>query len=136
MPPPFPPPGNGRAANVLFRFLLAGYLWFSLCVYLISRKRNVSGAWMAWVPILQIAPFLESADKPLWWALFLFIPLVNGVVWIYLWMCIAENLGYSKWRGLLMLVPVVNVVFPIVLAVSGVTGSRGMEEATEEIPAA
>lgn len=99
-------------------FLIAAYLYFSLCLYLIARKLKVSGAWIAWVPLFQILTFMESASKPAWWALLLFVPVVNAIVSIYLWMCISENLGRGKWLGLLMLVPVVNLVFPGVLAFS------------------
>jgi hypothetical protein len=97
---------------------VAVYVYFSLCMYLIAKKLNVDVAWMSWVPILQAWPFISSAGKPCWWVLLFFIPLVNFVVYVYLWMCICENLGRSKWLGLLILVPIVNMVLPGVLAFS------------------
>ncbi len=97
---------------------LAFYIYYSLCMYLIAKKLNVAEAWMSWVPILNLWPFLSSAGKPCWWVLLLFIPLVNVIVMIYLWMCICENLGRNKWLGLLILVPIVNMILPGILAFS------------------
>jgi len=97
---------------------LAVYIYSSLCLYLIAKKRNLDEAWAAWIPLLQMWPLMSAAGKPLWWIILLFIPFVNAVIGIYLWMCIAENLGRNKWLGLLMLIPVVNFVFMGVLAFS------------------
>jgi Family of unknown function (DUF5684)/Domain of unknown function (DUF4124) len=103
---------------IIFIFLVVGYLYFSLCLYLIARKLNVASAWIAWVPLFQIVTFLHSASKPAWWILLFFVPLVNIIIHIYLWICISENLGRDKWLGLLMLVPIVNIVYPGMLAFS------------------
>jgi len=128
VPPPAPPvnmpPANVLAAVVagfltVILFVVAGlYVYFSLCMYLIAKKLNVAEAWAAWIPILQVWPFLSSAGKPCWWVLLLFIPFVNAFVGVYLWMCITENLGRNKWLGLLMLLPIVNFVLMGVLAFS------------------
>jgi hypothetical protein len=48
----------------------------------------------------------------------MFIPLLNIIVIVYLWMCISENLGRNKWLGLLWLVPLINLVFIGFLAFS------------------
>jgi hypothetical protein len=106
------------AAIVLLILLVLGYLYFSLCLFLIARKLNVAGAWMAWVPILQVFTFISCAHKPVWWFLLLLVPIVNFFITIYLWMSIAENLGREKWFALLMLVPVVNLIYMGVLAFS------------------
>jgi hypothetical protein len=95
------------------------YVYFSLCMYLIARKLNVPAAWTAWLPILQVWPFLGSAGKSLWWAILLLIPLVNVFVGVFLWMRITENLGRNSMLGVLMLLPVVNLVLLGVLAFSG-----------------
>ena len=117
----------GLGSLFLF-FVFLVYLYFSLCLYLIARKLNLSGAWMAWVPILQVFTFIGCAGKPAWWFLLLLVPIVNFFVTIYLWMCIAENLGREKWFALLTLVPVVNLIYMGVLAFS--------KEGAETSPAA
>lgn len=108
-----------RLLTMALYVLFFGYLYFSLCLYLIAQKLNVSGAWVAWVPLFQVFTFLQSASKPAWWVLLFFVPFVNMVIPTYLWMCISENLGREKWFGLLMLVPVVNLIYLGMLAFSG-----------------
>jgi hypothetical protein len=126
VPSPFLP-GGASPEDVLpailagfmtvFLFIAVGvYIYTALCLYLIAKKLNVAEAWAAWIPIIQVWPFLTSAGKPCWWVILLLIPFVNAVVGVYLWMCIAENLGRNKWLGLLMLLPIVNIVFMGVLA--------------------
>jgi hypothetical protein len=102
-------------------FLVLGaalYVYFSLCLYLIAKKLNVQAPWTAWIPIVNIWTLLQAAGKPCWWVLLFFIPFVSIIVIAYVWMCIAENLGRNKWLGLLMLVPIVNLVYIGVLAFS------------------
>ena len=102
-----------------FLFVIIGfYLYYCLCIYLIAKKLDVPAAWTAWFPILQIWAFFRSAGKSLWWFLLLLVPFVGLIVFVYLWMCILENLGKNKWLGLLMLVPIINMVFLGVLAFS------------------
>jgi len=103
------------------------YLYSSLCLFLIAKKLDVPAAWLAWIPILQVWTFFQSAGKSLLWILLFFIPFVNLIVAVYLWMCIAENLGKNKWLGLLTLLPIANFILPAVLAFSkkeGMSASR------------
>ena len=115
-------PAAGIMAFVMAFFMIilvaiaAAYVYFSLCLYLIAKKLNVSAPWTAWVPIVNIWTILTAADKPLWWVLLFFIPFVGIIVVAYVWMCIVENLGRNKWLGLLMLVPIVSLVYIGVLA--------------------
>jgi hypothetical protein len=94
------------------------YFYSSLCLFLIAKKLDVPAAWLAWIPVLQVWTFFQSAGKSLLWILLFFIPFVNVIVAVYLWMCIAENLGKNKWLGLLTLVPIANLLLPAVLAFS------------------
>lgn len=117
-------PPNAVAALVagfltVFLYIVAGlYLYGSLCLYLIAKKLNVPAAWTAWIPILQIWAFFASAKQPLWMVLLFIIPFVNAIAATYLWICIVENLGRNKMLGLLMLIPVVNLMFLGFLAFS------------------
>ncbi len=133
--PSFPAFRNGPPPEMLLA-LLAGfmtviliisaalYLYSSLCLFLIAKKLDVPAAWTAWIPIIQIWAFFQSAGKSLLWILLFFIPFVNLIVVVYLWMCIAENLGKNKWLGLLTLVPIANLILPAVLAFSKKEGAE------------
>ncbi len=89
------------------------YVWVVLCLYLIARKVDIPDAWFAWVPILNLILICRVADKPGWWFLLLFIPLVNIVVYLDIWMTIAEDCNRPAWLGVLMLIPVVNLVIEV-----------------------
>jgi hypothetical protein len=47
-----------------------------------------------------------------------FIPLVNIVFMIIVWMAIAKELGKPEWLGVLMIIPVANIIIPGYLAFS------------------
>ena len=50
---------------MIFLMLFAGmYVYFSLCLYLIAKKLNVSAPWTAWIPIVNIWTILQAAGKP------------------------------------------------------------------------
>jgi hypothetical protein len=119
-------------SGIVIFVVLALYIYISLCLYLIAKKIDVPNPWLAWVPLADLWTFVASAGKEWWWlpimaaliALslipyigFIFI-LLNIAAAIYLWICITENVGKNKWLGLLMIVPVVNLIFPAILAFS------------------
>jgi len=58
----------------------------------------------------------KIAGKPGWWTILFFIPLVNIVLAIIVWMGIAEARGKPSWLGILMIIPVVNFAIPGILA--------------------
>jgi len=129
---PFPRPGKdmrglppgvpmGLLAGLgimIYLIAFALYIFTSLCLFLIAKKLNVPTPWTAWIPVIQVWTFVSSANKAWWWILLLLVPIVNTIVGVYLWICITENLGRNKWLGLLMLLPLINLVFLGILAFS------------------
>jgi hypothetical protein len=104
--------GIMAAFGVFFFVMVIGlYIYAGLCLFLIAKKLDVPAPWTAWIPLVNLWTLVACAGKPAWWLVLCFIPLVNAFVFIYLYMCITENLGKDKWLGLLMLVPVVNLIF-------------------------
>ena len=59
---------------------------------------------------------LNVAKKPVWWVVLFFIPLVNIVMAIIVWMGVAVARGKPDWWGILMIVPVANLIVPGYLA--------------------
>ena len=92
------------------------HVWVAVCLYLIARKVDIADAWFAWAPILNLILSCRAADKPAWWVLLFLIPLVNIVVYLDIWMTIAESRDQPSWLGLLMIVPLVNLIVLGVLA--------------------
>lgn len=102
--------------GVMCIIYLAIYIYMSLCLYKIAQKCGVENAWLAWIPIVQIVPMLQSGGKPLWWILLLLIPLVNLIIAIIVWMAIAERRGKPSWVGILIIVPILGILIPAYLA--------------------
>lgn len=57
-------------------FILLSYLLLSVTLYLVFPKCGVDG-WKGLVPGLNFMEWAELIGRPKWWALLLFIPLVN-----------------------------------------------------------
>jgi len=115
--------GRAVAAAAIGAFLLVFFITFAvLYVYLalalqtIAKKTNTENAWLAWIPVVNIILMLNIAKKPIWWFLLMFIPLVNIVIGIVVWMAIAEARGKPSWWGILLIVPIVGIIVPGYLA--------------------
>jgi hypothetical protein len=117
---------------IILIVVIAACIYFSLCLYLIAKKLDVSNPWVAWIPIANLLTVAAAAGKEWWWAGMLLglgvlsvVPLAGIIfeiaclgVWIYLWMCITESLGRNKWLGILIIVPLVHLVWLGILAFS------------------
>jgi hypothetical protein len=97
-------------------FALAMYVYVALALSTIAQKTNTQDGWLAWIPIANIILMLNIARKPIWWIVLCLIPLVNIVIFIILWMGIAEARNKPSWWGVLMIVPVVSIIVPGYLA--------------------
>jgi hypothetical protein len=65
---------------------------------------------MAWVPFLNVWQMVQIARKEWWYFLLMFVPLVNIVVFIIVWMKIAELRNMPSWLGILMIISPVNLI--------------------------
>ena len=101
-----------------FFFGLMCYVYAALCLQFLAKKTNTADGWLAWIPLAQIFLMVNIAGKPWWWFFFMFIPGVNIVIAVILWMLIAEKRGQPNWLGLLILVPVIGIAIPGYLAFS------------------
>ena len=97
---------------------LAVYFWLALCLYTIANKTRTPDAGLAWIPIANIYLMCKIASRSGWWTILFFIPLLNVVILIIIWMDIAKARNQSPFLGILMIVPIANLVIPGVLAFS------------------
>ena len=95
---------------------IAFYALFAFSLQVIAKKTNTPMVWFAWIPILNVVLMCKIARKPIWWLVLVFLPLINIIIIVILWMKIAETLSKPGWIGLLMLVPVANLIVPPYLA--------------------
>ena len=99
-------------------FLLVIYIYFAICLLKIAKRTNTPNGWMAWIPLVNVILMLQIAKKPLWWIILFFIPIVNIVIGVLVWMGICDALGKPNWLGILSIVPVANIILPGYLAFS------------------
>lgn len=107
---------GGAMLLVILAFAAAFYVYMALALQTIAQKTNTENAWLAWIPIANTFLALMVAKKPLWWFILLLIPLVNIVMFIIIWMAIAEARAKPNWWGIMIIVPVMNLIMPGYLA--------------------
>ena len=103
---------------VFLIFFVVIYVYIALCLSTIAKKTNTPDTWMAWVPIIQGVLMLKIAQKPIWWIILFFVPLVGIVIGIMVWMEIARRRNKPEWWGILLIVPLVGIIVPGYLAFS------------------
>ena len=95
---------------------LAVYVWLALTLYIIANKTGTRNSWLAWIPIANLYLMCKVAGMSGWWTILFFIPLVNIVLGIIVWMGIASARNQPSWLGILMIIPIVNLIIPGILA--------------------
>ena len=105
-------------AGLYLIFWIGVYVWMAACLQIIARKTSTPNGWLAWIPIANIYLMCKVGDKPGWWTILFFIPIVNIVFTVIVWMKIAEARNKPSWIGILMIIPVANLVIPGILAFS------------------
>jgi len=89
---------------------------FAIPLFVMGQKANFRHAWFAFVPVLNLILMLDLAGKELWWLFLICIPVMNIVIYVLVWMGIAESMGKPDWFGVLMLIPGVNCILPYYIA--------------------
>jgi len=99
-------------------FMVAIYAFFAVCLQTIAKKTETEKDWMAWVPFLNLVLLLKVANKPMWWIVLFFIPIVNFVSAIVIMMSVAERREKPSWVGALVVIPFFGVAVIPYLAFS------------------
>ena len=102
---------------------IAVYIYAAIVLMTIAQKTKTENAWLAWIPIANIYLMTQVGEVSGWWTLLVLaaiIPILGSFVVmamiVYLWWKIAERLDKPGWYGILMLIPVVNLVIMGMLA--------------------
>ena len=108
---------------IILGVFLVFYLVGCLCVANIAKKLGMS-FWnsfiMAIIPIANMVLLAQMAKKPLWWVILMLIPIVNLIIFIIVWMAIAENMGKPSWWGVMLIVPLIGLIFFLMLVFADV----------------
>ena len=116
-----PNSGSSFLAGVPFLIFVAIYLYHAFCQFYIAQKIGHPSAWWAFIPVLNFYQPVQLSGKPWWWFLLLFVPVANIICWVIVWMEIAKKRDKSPVWGVMLLVPVMNLVAMTIMA-SGPSG--------------
>ena len=53
-------------------------------------------AWQAFVPVLNAVTLMKIMNRPWWWTILLFLPVVNIMMFIVIWVDTLRSFGYNK----------------------------------------
>ena len=115
----------GALAGAISLFvLLITYIYSSFALMTIAKKTKTKRAWLAWIPIANLYLMTQIA-KVDWWTMLIVLfaslipiigPLVSIAIIAWWWWKIAERTKKPEWLGLLMIIPVINLVVIGILA--------------------
>ena len=99
------------------------YVYMAIALMTIAKKTNTPNSWLAWIPIANIYLMTQIA-KVQWWTMFAFllvyIPFIGALafmaVFIWWWWKIAEARNMPGWYGILLIIPIVNLVIVGIIA--------------------
>lgn len=95
--------GGGIGAIIMMIIQLAIGILMIASMWKIYAKAGKPG-WAAIVPIYNIIVLLEIIGRPIWWIILYFIPLVNFVIMILVFLDLAKKFGKSAGYGILMII--------------------------------
>jgi hypothetical protein len=121
--------------QALLLLTIVGYVYLGAVLSVLARKTVTESPWMAWVPVLNLILMCRIGQQPAWLVFLFFVPLVNIVMFVVVWMAIARVRGKSPALGFLMVVPLVNFFVPLILA-SGASSNVAAPAARISVPPA
>jgi len=78
---------------------LAVVVFLVVCWWKVFTKAGQPG-WFCLIPVFNVMVMLQIAGKPMWWVIGFFIPIVNLVVAIMMFIGIAERFGKGAGFGI------------------------------------
>jgi hypothetical protein len=99
------------------------YLLYCLCLRNICVNAGSKPGLLIWLPVLQIFPLLRAAKMPAWWFLVFCLPVLNILAHLLWCARIAAACGKGFFTGLMLFLPVTNVLALLYLAFSGSGGN-------------
>ncbi|HIH32285.1 TPA: hypothetical protein HA235_06270 [Candidatus Woesearchaeota archaeon] len=108
---------------------IALYVYFALVLSTLAKKlKHGDIAWLAWIPIANLALFPILADKEWPWVFIFLVPIVNIVFMIIWTWAIFEKRKYPGWLSLVFIggiIPFIGFIFSLAsLVIWGVVAWR------------
>ena len=113
----------GTMLIVTLIIFLAVYIYAAFALMTIANKTKTKNGWLAFIPIANVYLLTQIAGLSGWWTLIIFagiIPFLGNLAVLaaiaYFFWIISEKLKKPGWFGILMIVPIVNLVILGILA--------------------
>ncbi len=117
--------GGGAVGAIILLVQLAIGIFMIAALWKVFTKAGKPG-WGILVPIYNAILLLQIAGRPAWWIILCFIPAVNIIIFILVYIDIAKNFGKGAGFGIgLLLLPI--IFFPIL----GFGSAQYMSSSTE-----
>lgn len=95
---------------LILLFSLAFYVIHSWLLMRLGNRMGYENSWFAWIPILNVWMMTQLAGRDIvFFLLALFVPCVNIVIMIIMFMDIAEKCGKERNLGILIIIPIANI---------------------------
>ncbi len=98
--------------------LVAMYLFFCYCCWLICQKTGKAPGFLVWLPVLQLFPLLRAAGMSGWWFLAGFVPVLNLVAYLLWCLNIAKARLKTAWAAIFLFLPPTTLLAFLYLAFS------------------
>lgn len=109
----------GLGIAMILILILALYIYTSLAWMTIGRKLNYKRAWLAWIPIANLAMVLQLGKFNWKWIFLIFIPILGWIPLIVLAIIaqwnIFESRKYPGWFSLSFLVPQIGGILSLIV---------------------
>jgi hypothetical protein len=109
---------SGLGAGVAILFILIGiavYVFYGYCLGLVFRKAG-QPLWAGFVPIYNSYILLKVVGRPGWWLILYFIPVINFIITIIVYLDLAKSFG--KGVGFALGLIILSFIFIPILAFS------------------
>jgi hypothetical protein len=108
--------GMGAGFTILFILVgLAAYLFYGYCLGLVFQKAG-QPLWAGFVPIYNTYIMLKIVGRPGWWLILYFIPFINFIITIIVYLDLAKSFG--KGVGFALGLIILPFIFIPILAFS------------------
>ncbi|PKQ27985.1 MAG: hypothetical protein CVT63_05160 [Candidatus Anoxymicrobium japonicum] len=98
---------------VIMLLALAMYVFSAFCMMKMADRLGVENGWFAFVPFLNLWLLCKMGDRENSWFIIMLIcqfccGIVTAVMSIMILMDVAEKLGFERWWGILIIIPIFN----------------------------
>ncbi len=121
-------------------FMLVFYLYVAFALMALAKKMGMDKPWLAFIPVANLY-LMSKMAKMHWWPVVLVvlspIPLLGQLlalvllVYVIIWMWkIFEYFKKPGWWSILMVIPVANIVYYVLLGITAWGKTEGTEKSS------